>query len=157
MIIFFLKTLRTPGRSKDCDFFLPQVMILIAHTHIQGMYKHVHYVYNICVHILCRLTSRDISPSQSYWPTAKGPCLYALCTYVRVERTVSNYKTRMISSHFCIKESDFLNIILEQTCSNIKGTVAPVWVWLKVVWLERAKIGKEPLSILKIFHSYFNC
>ncbi len=25
----------------------------------------------------------------------------------------------------------------------IKGTVAPVRVWLKVVWLERAKVGKE--------------
>jgi hypothetical protein len=35
----------------------------------------------------------------------------------------------------------------------IKGTVAPVWVWLKVVWLERAKMGKELLSILKMFHS----
>jgi hypothetical protein len=38
----------------------------------------------------------------------------------------------------------------------IKGTVAPVWVWLKVVWLEREKIGKEPLSILKIVHSSFD-
>jgi hypothetical protein len=34
-----------------------------------------------------------------------------------------------------------------------KGTVAPVWVWLKVVWLESAKTGEEPLSVFKIFHS----
>jgi hypothetical protein len=38
----------------------------------------------------------------------------------------------------------------------LKGTVAPVLVWLQVVWLERAKIGKEPLSVFKIFHSFFN-
>ncbi len=29
-----------------------------------------------------------------------------------------------------------------------KGTVALVWVWLQVVWLERAKIGEELLSFL---------
>ncbi len=38
----------------------------------------------------------------------------------------------------------------------LKGTVASVWVWLKVVWLERAKIGKEPLSIFKNFQSSFD-
>jgi hypothetical protein len=38
----------------------------------------------------------------------------------------------------------------------VKGTVAPVWVWLQVVWLKRAKIGEEPLSVQKIFHSFFD-
>ncbi len=33
----------------------------------------------------------------------------------------------------------------------LKGTVAPVSVWLKVVWLERAKIGKELLRFKNIF------
>jgi hypothetical protein len=28
-----------------------------------------------------------------------------------------------------------------------KGSVAPVSVWIKVVRLERAKIGEEPLSV----------
>jgi hypothetical protein len=46
------------------------------------------------------------------------------------------------------KEVDVLNLIL-------KGTVAPIWVWVKVVWLERAKIGEGPLSVLKIFPSSF--
>jgi hypothetical protein len=33
-------------------------------------------------------------------------------------------------------------------CSNVGITyTAPVSVWLKVMWLKRAKIGKEPLSI----------
>jgi hypothetical protein len=34
---------------------------------------------------------------------------------------------------------------------SIKGTVAPVRVWLKVVQLERVKIGEEPLMALLIF------
>ncbi len=38
----------------------------------------------------------------------------------------------------------------------LKGTVAPVWVWLQVIWLERAKTGEELLSILKIFHIFFD-
>ncbi len=38
----------------------------------------------------------------------------------------------------------------------VKGTVAPVWVWLQVVWLERGKIGEDPLSDFKIFHSFFD-
>ncbi len=38
----------------------------------------------------------------------------------------------------------------------IKGTVAPVWVWQQVIWSERAKIGEEPLSVLIIFHSFFD-
>jgi hypothetical protein len=33
----------------------------------------------------------------------------------------------------------------------LKGTVAPVWVWLKVVWLERAKTGEEPKNFLQPF------
>jgi hypothetical protein len=33
---------------------------------------------------------------------------------------------------------------------SFKGTVAPLWVWQQLVWLERTKIGKEPLSILNI-------
>jgi hypothetical protein len=37
-----------------------------------------------------------------------------------------------------------------------KWTVAPVWVWLKVVWLETAKIGEELLSIFNIFKSLFD-
>jgi hypothetical protein len=37
-----------------------------------------------------------------------------------------------------------------------KGTVTPVRVWLKVVWLERAKMGEESLSVFKIFHSFFD-
>jgi hypothetical protein len=34
--------------------------------------------------------------------------------------------------------------------NNLKETVAPVCVWLKVVWLERAKIGEELLSVFNI-------
>jgi hypothetical protein len=33
----------------------------------------------------------------------------------------------------------------------LKGSVAPVWVWLKVVCLER-EIGEEQLRVYKIFH-----
>jgi hypothetical protein len=39
---------------------------------------------------------------------------------------------------------------------RLKGTVAPVGVWLQVVWLERAKIGEEPLSVFKVFQSFFD-
>jgi hypothetical protein len=38
----------------------------------------------------------------------------------------------------------------------LKGTVAPTRVLLKVIWLERAKLGEEPLSVFKIFHSSFD-
>ncbi len=41
-------------------------------------------------------------------------------------------------------------------CASLKGTVASVWVWLKVVWLEGAIIEKEPLSIFKTFLSSFD-
>jgi hypothetical protein len=44
----------------------------------------------------------------------------------------------------------------QATRSTIKGAVAPVWVWLKVVWFERTKIGEDPLSVFKIFHSSFD-
>ncbi len=44
----------------------------------------------------------------------------------------------------------------ECSATEVKGTVAPVWVWLQVIWLERAKIGEEPLSVFKIFHSFFD-
>ncbi len=45
------------------------------------------------------------------------------------------------------------SVVLSQYCQMrrilplvvIKRTVALVWVWLKVVWLERAKIDEEPL------------
>jgi hypothetical protein len=37
-----------------------------------------------------------------------------------------------------------------------KGLVAPNGVWLKAVWLERTKIGREPLSVFKIYHSSYN-
>jgi hypothetical protein len=33
----------------------------------------------------------------------------------------------------------------------LKGTVASVWVWLKVVWMETAKIGEDSLRVFKNF------
>jgi hypothetical protein len=41
--------------------------------------------------------------------------------------------------------------ILPEVASNnlpFKEIVAQVWVWLKVVWMERAKIGEDPLMFL---------
>jgi hypothetical protein len=37
-----------------------------------------------------------------------------------------------------------------------KGTFAPVRVWLKVIWLERAKIGEYPLMVLTLFCCVFD-
>jgi hypothetical protein len=32
----------------------------------------------------------------------------------------------------------------------LKGTVASIRVWLKVVWMERAKAGEDPLRVFII-------
>jgi hypothetical protein len=34
---------------------------------------------------------------------------------------------------------------------SLKGTVVPVWVWLKFVWGDRKYFGEEPLRVFKIF------
>jgi hypothetical protein len=49
----------------------------------------------------------------------------------------------------------FANTVLQVLLtihSQLKGTVAPVWVWLYVAWSERAKIGEEPQKVFKVFH-----
>jgi hypothetical protein len=38
----------------------------------------------------------------------------------------------------------------------VLGTVAPVWVWLKVVWLDREKLEEEPQMVLKFFCCIFD-
>jgi hypothetical protein len=48
----------------------------------------------------------------------------------------------MSLAFLAVSEKNYLGIA-SLAASVLKGTVAPVW--LKVVWLERAKLGEEPL------------
>jgi hypothetical protein len=38
---------------------------------------------------------------------------------------------------------------------QVKGTVAPVWVWLKVVRCDRKYLGEDPLRLFKFFQCVF--
>jgi hypothetical protein len=47
-------------------------------------------------------------------------------------------------------------LVTKYLLQAVQGTVAPLLLWLRVVLLERAKRGEEPLRVLKIFHSFLD-
>jgi hypothetical protein len=99
---------------------------------------------------LCQMCCEMTDP----WPLWQGTLAAWWRMYTGPSSTAASSCTppQVSVRNLTLKEEG--NCILR--CNKLKGTVAPVWVWLQGVWLERAKIVEEPLSVLKIFQSFFD-